>query len=562
MARGEEPGDLLLAGGRIVNVFTQRIEEGNVVLADGWIAAAGPHAWDAAERLSLDGMFVFPGLVDAHMHLESTLLTPAELARVVVPHGTTAIVADPHEIGNVLGLRGVEMLLDATAGLPVDFFFLAPSCVPAAAWENAGASLEPDAVEHLLRHERVLGLAEVMDFPAVLQGKQQVLDKILAAQRRGGAVDGHAPGLAGRDLAAYVAAGIRSDHESTQAREAEAKASLGMLVQVREGSSARNLEALLPLIREDRLGDWCLATDDIHPDDLLARGHIDGLLGRLIRAGVPPAKAIRHATLVPCRHYGLRDRGAVAPGYRADLVVAGDLADGRPVLVIKAGRLVARDGRYDGPLPPQRMPAENTVHLAPLREEDFVLRVCRHPCPVIGVTEGQIVTRLESMEVAVADGRWVFDPGRDVALVASIERHRATGQIGLGLVRGFGFHTHAAIGSSVAHDSHNLILAGTNHSDMLRCAAAIEQLGGGWVLVADGQVRAQLPLPVAGLLATGSAEEVASQLDALRTAARQVGCQLSDPFGVLSFLALSVIPELRITDRGLFQVLTQQFLTA
>jgi adenine deaminase len=561
VARGLAPGDLLLVGGQIVNVFTQRIEPGNVVVADGYVAGVGPYDWTAAETVDVQGQFVLPGLIDAHMHLESTLLSPAELARVVVPLGTTAIVGDPHEIGNVLGVRGIEMLLAASQGLPLDIFFMAPSCVPATAWEHAGATLGPDDVDRLLQHDHVRGLAEVMDFPAVLGGQAPVLRKILTALARQAAVDGHAPGLNGRELIAYVAAGIRSDHESTTVAEARSKAALGMLVQVRDGSSARNLETLLPLIQEDVLGDWCLATDDIHPDDLLERGHINGLLQRVISAGVPAARAVRHASLVPARHYGLKDRGAVAPGYLADLVIMADWRQPIPARVIKQGITVAREGRFLAPGTAPPIPAENTVHLPALSDADFVYKPGSDVCPVIGITAGQIVTRRETREVRRQDGCWVFDPARDVMLVASIERHRATGHKGLGLVTGFGFQKHAAIGSSVAHDSHNLVIAGTNPRDMHACALAIAAQGGGWVVVVDGQVRAQLALPIAGLLATASATDVADQLANLRQVTRQLGCPLPDPFGMLSFLALPVIPELRITDRGLYDVLRQEFVT-
>ena len=361
VARGLEPGDLLLRGGQIVNVFTGQIESGNIVIADGWIAGVGPYDWQARDVIELDGRPVVPGLIDAHMHLESTLLWPPELARALVPHGTSAIIADPHEIANVLGIPGVEMMLAASEGLPLDLFFMAPSCVPATAWEDAGAVLDAAAVERLLQLPRVLGLAEVMDFPAVLDGREPVLAKLLAAQRRSAPVDGHAPGLRGQSLVAYVAAGIRADHESTEIDEALQKAALGMMVQVRQGSSEHNLETFLPLLVEDRLGDWSLATDDILPTDILERGHINALLRRTVEAGVPPARAVRHATLVPARHYGLRNRGAVAPGYRADVVVMNDLRTFQPTLVVHGGQIVARDGRCVWEGTPSSLTPENTV---------------------------------------------------------------------------------------------------------------------------------------------------------------------------------------------------------
>ncbi len=561
VARGLEPGDAVLVGGQVVNVFTRETLPGNVVIADGRIAGVGPYEWQARERIDVAGKFILPGLIDAHMHLESTLLSPGEFARLVVPHGTAAVVADPHEVGNVLGVPGIEMLLDASRGLPLDFYFMAPSCVPCCEWEHAGATLLAAEIDQLLAHDRVLGLAEVMDFPAVLAGRSMVLDKVLAAQRRSAAVDGHAPGLTGRDLAAYVAAGIRSDHESTTVEEAQAKARLGMLVQVREGSIARNLEALMPLLVADQLGDWALCTDDIHPDHLRTHGHIDYLLRRVVAAGVPAEQAVRHVTLVPARHYGLSDRGAIAPGYRADLAVVGDLRQFKVELVLHDGQIVARDGRSLAQIPPSTISQANTVHLASLQESQFEYRPAHDHCPAIELIPDEILTRRVEVTIRRDTGRWAFDPAQDVVLVASLERHRARGQIGLGLAKGFGFRRQGAIGSSVAHDSHNVIVAGTNARDMQVCAEALVASGGGFVAVADGRVLALLPLPVAGLLSTASADEVCEQLSAVRAAARSLGCGASCPFGALSFLALSVIPELRITDQGLFDVVAQQFVS-
>jgi adenine deaminase len=561
VARGKEPGDLLLTGGRVVNVFTRRVEPADVVIADGWIAGVGRHHWEARQTIDLEGRAVLPGLIDSHMHLESTLLTPAELARLIVPHGTTAVISDSHEIGNVLGIPGIDLLLRASEGLPLDLFFTASSCVPATRWEHAGAVLGPAEVEALLNRPRVLGLAEVMDIPAVLAGEPEVLAKIQATLARRRAVDGHAPGLNGPDLQAYVATGIRSDHESSTADEARAKAALGMLVQVREGSSARNLDALLPLLAAGELGDcWCLVTDDIFPDDLRAHGHLDGLLRRVVAAGVPPATAVRQAALIPARHYGLLDRGAVAPGYRADLVVADDLRDFRPHLVLKNAQVRARDGQFVGDLRSPRLEHENTVHLAPIDASAFRLPLASETCPVIRIVPGQIVTRAETQRVRRVEGHWAFDPERDVALVASIERHRGRGTVGLGLVSGFGLRRAGALGSSVAHDSHNLIVAGTSARDILACVRALQESGGGFVAAADGAVRARLPLPVAGLLSTEDSDTVCRQLGEAYAAARALGCDLASPFGTLSFLALPVIPELRITDQGLFDVTRQQFL--
>jgi adenine deaminase len=560
VTRGQEPGDLLLTGGQVVNVFTERVEPANVIIADGWIAGVGPFEWRAEHTIAAAGKTIVPGFIDCHAHLESTLLTPAELSRLIVPHGTTALISDSHEIGNVLGVAGIDMLLTASAGLPLELFFMASSCVPATRWEHAGAVIGPAEVAELLRRPRVLGLAEVMDIPAVLAGEPDMLAKIRETLSLGRVVDGHAPGLSGHDLQAYVAAGIRSDHESVTPAEARAKAALGMLVQVREGSVARNLDALLRVLAAGELGDfWCLVTDDIFPDRLRAHGHLDGLLRRVVAAGVPPAAAVRHVTLIPARHYGLMDRGAVAPGYRADVALLEDVRNFRPELVIKDGRIVAQGGKYlaDGPAPELSHP--NTVHVAPLDESAFHLCLASETCPVIRIVPDQIVTSLEMQTVSRRDGAWAFDPQRDVALIASIERHRAGGAVGLGLVSGFGLSRDGALGSSVAHDSHNLIVAGTNARDMLACVRALQHSGGGFVVVSGGEVRASLPLPIAGLLSTQSADTVCRQLQEGRDAARALGCRLAEPFGTLSFLALPVIPELRITDRGMFDVQKQEF---
>jgi adenine deaminase len=494
------------------------------------------------------------------MHLESTLLTPAELARLVVPHGTTATISDSHEIGNVLGVAGIDLLLSASEGLPFDLFFVASSCVPAARWEHAGAVLGPEEVRQLLRRPRVLGLAEMMDMPAILAADPSALDKVRAAHEAGRIADGHAPALAGRDLQAYLCTGIRSDHESSTVEEARARAAAGILVQVREGSIARNLDALLPLLVAGELGDdWALVTDDILPTDLRKHGHLDALLRRVVSAGVPPVSAVRHASLIPARHYGLRDRGAVAPGYRADLVVVDDLADFRPSWVFKNGRPVSRDGAFIAETVAPPIACQNTIHLPPLDESSFRLPLKQASCPAIRIQPGLLGTGAEQHEVTREAGLWKFDPARDVVLLASIERHRALGTVGLGLAAGFGFQRHGALASSVAHDSHNVILAGTNGRDMLAAARALAETGGGFVTVADGAVQARLPLPLAGLLSLSPAEEVCRGLEEVESAARALGCRIPCPFGVLSFLALSVIPELRITDQGLWNVLEQCF---
>jgi adenine deaminase len=562
VALGREPGDLLLTGGRVLNVFTRSVEEADVIVADGRIAGIGRHDWEAARTIHLDGRTIIPGLIDTHMHLESTLLTPAELARMVVPRGTSTVISDSHEIGNVLGVAGIDMLASAAEGLPLDVFFMASSCVPATPLEDAGAAIGSDQVRELLARSHVLGLAEVMDIPGVLGADPGVLAKILSARRLGLVVDGHAPGLEPRSLMAYASAGITSDHESTTIEEARAKAALGMLVQVREGSPAQNLDALLPLLASGAIDEsWCLVTDDIFPDDLQRAGHLDGMLRRLVAGGVRAEVAVRHASLVPARHYGLRDRGAIAPGYRADLVVVDDLVDFHVWMVAKDGHLAASEGRYLVETTAPAIARQNTIRIAPIDESAFRLPLASSACPVIRVVPDQIVTRFELREVSLVDGAWAFDPEVDIALIASIERHRASGLVGLGLVAGLGLNRPGALGSSVAHDSHNLIVAGTNPIDMLACVRALVELEGGFVAAIGGEVRASLPLPIAGLLSESDAGTVRDQLDGVNRAARSLGCPLAAPFGTLSFLALPVIPELRITARGMFDVRTQQFLS-
>jgi adenine deaminase len=567
VAQGQAPADIALRGGRVVNVHTREILEANVAIVDGYIAAVGPYDWPARETVELDGRLVMPGFFDSHMHLESTLLTPAELARVIVPHGTTATLSDSHEIGNVLGVPGIEMLLRASEDLPFDLFFAASSCVPAVSWELAGATLGPEEVARLLDHPRVLSLAEVMDVPAVLNGDAGMLAKIAAGLERHRAIDGHAPGMLGRELQAYASTGIRSDHESSTVEEAIAKARAGILVQVREGSSALNLDALLPAIAKGALGDhWCLVTDDIFPNDLLKNGHIDGLLRRCVAGGVAPAEAIRHAGFTPFRHYGLLDRGRIDPGARADIVIVDDLATFRVSRVYKDGRLAAVEGKLVAPLPAATITPANTIRPAAVDESTF--RFVRAgsvsdgttEMAVIGIVPDQIVTRAETRTVAVRDGAWAFDPAHDVALIACVERHRATGKVGLGLVSGFGFREHGAFGSSVGHDSHNLVIAGTNPTDMLACANALKESGGGFVAAAGGGVKALLPLPIGGLLSPGTGKEVAEGLARVNAAARALGCSLAMPFGTLSFLALPVIPDVRITPRGMFDVRAQKFI--
>ena len=561
VARGAEEADLVLEGGMVVDVFTQSLWPANVAVVDGFIAGVGPFTWKGKERIDAKGQFVLPGLIDSHIHIESTLLPPPELARVMVPHGTSALIADPHEIANVLGIPGIEMMLSASAGLPFDCFYMASSCVPASRWEESGATLGPSDVGRLLDLPQILGLAEMMDFPAILSGQAGALGKVAVAEQHHRAVDGHAPLLSGMDLVAYTSAGIRSDHESTHQDEAKAKARLGMMVQVREGSAEHNLDELMPLLVADGLGDWSLASDDVFPTDLRAHGHLDGLLRRLVAAGVPPARAVRHAALCPAVHYGLNDRGAVAPGFRADLVVVDDLKSFAVRRVYKDGILAAQDGNYVFRGAPPSVPAANTVKLPKLSPTMFRLKLSGSRAPVVGLIPGQIVTKRLDREAPVADGEFTFRPEADVLLCANIERHGGSGNIGLGLVSGFGMKKRGALGSSVGHDAHNLIVAGSHPEELQAAALALAETGGGFVVIKDGAVIARLPLPIAGLLSSADLNTVCRQLDEVNGGAQALGCTMPAPFGILSFLALSVIPELRVTTYGVLDVMRQQILT-
>ncbi len=553
VARGEQSADLLLKNAQLVNVLSGEIHPADIAIHEGRIVGWGEY--QARQVVDLGGRFVCPGLIDAHVHLESSMVRPAEFARAVVPHGTTAVVCDPHEIANVLGLEGVRYILQASEGLPLRVYVMAPSCVPATSMETAGAELTAADIETLWDHERVIGLAEMMNFPGVLFRVPAVLEKLRAAGGR--PIDGHAPGLSGLDLNAYIAAGVRTDHECTDLAEAQEKLGKGMHILIREGTTARNLHALLPLVtaRNARLCHFC--TDDRHPDTLLTEGHIDDIVRRAIAAGLDPVTAFQMATIHTAELFRLWDLGAVAPGYRADLLVLDDLETVQVAQVYAAGRLVAEGGRFlpdRAALPAVSIRPGVRVDVAAL---DFTIPVggaaAEATVRVIGVIPEQIVTEELHLSPTVADGAVVSDPERDLLKIAVVERHRGTGNVGLGLVRGFGLRR-GAIASSVAHDSHNIVVIGATDADMKAAVAAVVEMGGGQVVVAEGEVQAACPLPIAGLMSDRPLEEVRDRVAALTEAAHALGCTLPDPLMTMSFLALPVIPALKLTDRGLVDV--------
>jgi len=549
VARGQEKAPLVLKNARVLNVFTGEFLEQDVALCGDRIAGLG--SYQGVEEVDLSGMTVTPGFIDGHMHLESSMMTPRQFARAVVPRGTTSVVTDPHEIANVLGIPGVRFLLDSAVGLPLDMWVMRSSCVPATHLENAGASLTAaDLAE--LHHPKLLGLAEMMNFPGLLHGDPECLKKVL--QTGDQPVDGHSPGLSGQALCAYVAAGVQSDHECTTASEAREKLRLGMHIMLREGSVTRDIEALLPAVDEVNAHRCFFVTDDREPLDLLREGHIDFCIRKAIRLGCPVARAYTMASYHAARYFQLHFQGAIAPGYTADLVVLSDLQEVRVERVMKGGQWVAEAGRLLGPDQSSRVnPPAPTVHLPPLSASSFDILNDSDHVHVIELIPHKIVTGRSTARVPRTDGKLQADTSQDVLKLAVVERHRATGNIGLGFVRGFGLKK-GAIASTVAHDSHNLVIAGCSDEDMLVAAREVARLEGGWVVVADGQVLAALPLPIAGLLSDQELEKVAQLNLDLIEATQKLGGTAPNPFMSLSFLALPVIPSLKLTDLGLVDV--------
>jgi adenine deaminase len=551
VARGLEPADVVVRGGRVVDVLAQEVRVADVAIVGDRIAAVGG---DLAGREVIEarGRFVAPGFIDAHVHIESSMVAPGRFADAVLPHGTTTIVSDPHEIANVLGVDGVRWMLAASEGLDLSVLMMAPACVPASPLETAGARLEAAELLTIAQHPRVLGLAEMMNYPGVLGGDPVELAKLVAfADRR---IDGHAPGLVGPDLQAYLAAGVVSDHECLTADEAREKVANGMTVFLREATNARNLLDVLPAVTAANARRFAFCTDDRVPGELLDDGSIDALVRMSITAGLDPIVAITLATLNAAEHYGLRDRGAVAPGRRADLVLFEDLDNPRPSLVLAGGRTVARDGERLGggaPAPDALPPTMNVAWRDDLRLARGGDRV-----KAIGLIEDQLITTAEIRALgatAGADGTATADPANDLLRLSVIERHHATGNVGAGFVTGFGLRA-GALASSVAHDSHNIVVAAADDHDGLIAARAAAELGGGLVVVSGGEVRATVPLPLAGIMADRPPREVADELARAEAVAAELGCRVGAPFMALSFLALPVIPSLKLTDRGLVDV--------
>ena len=557
VARGDEPADLVFTGGRVVDVFSASVIEGDVAVADGIIASVGPPR-DAATTIDLTGKILVPGLMDAHVHLESSMVTPEEYARTVVPRGTTSVVADPHEVANVAGMDGVRWMLEASEGLPLSVLFMAPSCVPATHLATAGAELDAHDLAELARHPRVIGLAEVMNVPGAVLGDPGVHAKIDAFAGR--PIDGHGPGLTGDWLQAYAAAGIGTDHETITPEEAREKLRLGMRVWLREGTGARNLVDLLPVVTAGNSRRCGFCTDDRHPDDLLDDGHMDHLLRLAIAHDLDPITAVQMATVNIAEAYGLDDRGVIVPGRRADLVVVSDLDNFRAERVYVAGEEIARDGRPSDSWGCVDAGSWSVVRPLRVNVENLDLRVADTggDVRVIGLVPGQIVTEALVERMPVRDAELTADPARGIAKLAVIERHRGTGNIGLGFLKGLG-SIKGALASTIAHDHHNLIVVGSDDESMRTAIRELVGIGGGVAVARGAEILEVLPLPRAGLISDRPLDEVRERLDRLSVAVLSCGCTHPDPVMALSFVALEVIPSLKLTDRGLVDVETFDF---
>ncbi len=549
-ARGDESSDLLLENARLVNVFSAEIYETAVAISGSRIVGLGP-GYRAKRTIDLEGRFLAPGLIDAHVHIESSMVPPRAFARLVLPRGVTTVVADPHEIANVRGLEGIRFMLESARKSLLSFFFTAPSCVPASHLETSGARLGASDLASLLDEPEVIGLAEVMNFPGVIQGDEDVLAKLAAFGGR--VIDGHCPRLTGLSLNAYAAAGIGSDHESTAIAEAREKLRLGMTVFLREGTAARNLRNLVPLITRENERRLCLCTDDRHCQDLLDEGSIDYLIRVAIAEGIDPGTAFRMGTLNASEYFRLHDRGAIAPGRRADLVVFSDLESPSMEMVFKDGALAARDGRLleEGEADLEsRWAAGLNVRWS---DVDFRVAARGRRLRVIGCTPGELVTENLTMDAAIERGNAVADTGRDLLKMAVIERHHATGNVGTGFVKGMGL-ARGAIAGTVAHDHHNLVVIGADDESMRTAVEAVAEAGGGQAAAEKDRVLARVSLPIAGLMSGRPASAIGEDVRSLKRAAKSLGSPALDPFTTMSFLALEVVPSLKLTDLGLVDV--------
>jgi adenine deaminase len=551
VARGEEKADLLLRNGKIINVFSGEIYTSDVAIYKDMIVGLG-EGYYADKEINISNCYLSPGFMDGHIHLESSMVKISEFSRTVVPMGTTSVIIDPHEIANVLGLEGIRYMLESSKYNPLNIFMMLPSCVPASSLGTSGANLSVNDLFPLLDEKWVLGLGEMMNFPGVLNQIPEVLDKIVVSSKK--CIDGHAPNLSGKDLCAYVSAQIRSDHECTTVEEAKEKLRLGMYIMLREGSVTRNLIDLLPLVNLDNSRRCFFCCDDRHPKDLIEEGHINYIIKTAIKKGIDPVTAIRMATLNTAEYFRLRNLGAIAPGYVANLVVFDNFKDFNILKVFNNGKLVAENGELLELSPkPLKVPIRGSVNIKWLYLEDFKIPAEGNKCRIIKITPGQIITE-EIIEVPkTEEGLVVSDTKHDVLKIAVVERHHASEKVSIGLVKGIGLKR-GALGSSVAHDSHNIIIIGTNDKDMLNVGAAIAKMGGGLAISVDEKIVDSLPLPIAGLMSDRPLLEVKENLDSIYRTAKNLGVKVDNPFMSIAFLSLEVAPHLKITNKGLVDV--------
>jgi adenine deaminase len=554
VASGREPADTVVTNGRIVDVFNGEIIEGDIAIVDGYFAGIGQY--EGKNTVDAQGRYVLPAFIDGHVHIESSLVTPSEFAKVLLPHGVTTVIADPHEIANVLGTEGIQYMLDSSETLPFDIYIMVPSCVPATSFENSGAILKAENLSPFYQHPRVLGLAEVMNFPAVLHAEEDMLDKITDAKGFGKKVDGHAAGLTQKDLNVYMAAGIRTDHESTTASEAKERLKSGMYLMIREGTVAKDLHNLITVVNQYNSRRCLFVTDDKHLDDLVLEGSIDHNVRLAIAEGISPITAIQMATINAAECFGLEDKGAIAAGYKADFSFVDNLESVRISHVYKDGMAVVQDGKLVIDCNNSHVNTlKQSVHFEEILEINLNIPLPSKKANIIEIIPNSLITRHIVEEVNTCD-QGFFRPAisADQLKLAVIERHHMTKQIGLGIVKGLGLK-YGAIATTIAHDSHNLIIAGTNDADMALAANTIKEMQGGMIVVKNGQLLASLELPIAGLISDRPYREVYASLNNLHIALEKLGANNEfNPFLTLSFLALPVIPELKLTDKGLFKV--------
>ena len=559
VARGLEKADLVIKNASIVNVLSEEIHKGDIAISDGVIAGVGAN-YSGKKEIDVNGAYVTPSFIDGHVHLESSMMLPQEFAKTVLPTGTTTVIIDPHEISNVLGLHGISFMHEAVKNLPLDVYTMLPSCVPATPFETSGFDLNSYDLSLLIDKPWVLGIAEMMNFPGVLNLDKNVISKLELAKESGKCIDGHAPYLQGKDLCAYIASGVKSDHECTTPQEAIEKLRLGMYVMVREGTAAKDLDALIPLLKTCNTRKCIFVTDDRHPEDL--KEHINGMVRRAVEAGVDVIKAVQIGSLNTAEYFGLKNLGAVAPGYKADMLILPDLKTFKPDVVIKNGEVIAQNGKLTITIPNiEDLSMRGSVNVRWITPEDFRIEAKdtkseTAEVQALEIIPRQLITKSVISEVKIQNGNAVSNIENDTLKICVIERHRATGNIGRGFVKGFNLKC-GAIASTVAHDSHNMIVIGTNDYDMYAAAVALIKCQGGKVVVKDGEIISQLPLPIAGLMSDRDFDFVVSKSEELNNAARSIGCTLDDPFMTMGFLSLPVIPELKVTDKGVFD--TKQF---